>query len=718
MKRLLLISILGIPFLAQAQTAKDFAVLIEAEVQQDSSILISWDANASAIGYSLYRKKPSESLWGTPIASPAIGDTQYLDAGIDPKIEYEYKIRRTTNSYSAYGYAHSGVAVSLPADRGNLLLIVTDSINMHLSNEVIRLVEDLNADGWRVVTMVVSATDSPSDVKTEIIDQHDALDGIEMIYLLGHVPVPYSGDINPDAHEDHKGAWPADVYYAEIDGLWKDNSVNNTTSADSRNHNIPNDGKFDNSLLPSAVEIMIGRVDFANMPSFSQDEMTLTKRYLDRTHEFKHAIWTLPKSAIVDDNFGWFSGEAFAASGWRTFSPLVGRANISAADYRTTLNSEGHLFSYGCGGGSYTSAGGIGNTAQLATDSLHTGFTMLFGSYFGDWDRQDNFMRAALAQGRTMSISWSGRPHWFYHSMGMGHPIGYSAKLTQNNASTYQNEVNYGAQWVHVALLGDPSLRMEYLAPPTVLKIDTIDTFDVSLSWQASSENGVSYNVYRRTDAEWIRVNSTPITGTSWIDECVLDAGDYTYMVKAVKLIENYSGSYFNESLGATATIQILADKHPTGNHFGLITVSDQNYVDLRADNLSWTNSVTWILEGQTLHGAIVSTTTESVENTYSVILSNGCDSDTLLGYINIGGIDDNSVHGTSIFPNPIEVSGLVRFKNQPQCDNITVYSIDGSIVKTFPKGTTEFAADFDRGIYLIRASSVDQHFISRLVVQ
>ena len=35
------------------------------------------------------------------------------------------------------------------------------------------------------------------------------------VFLFGHVPVPYSGDIVPDGHyADHQGAWPCDGYYA------------------------------------------------------------------------------------------------------------------------------------------------------------------------------------------------------------------------------------------------------------------------------------------------------------------------------------------------------------------------------------------------------------------------------------------------------------------------------------------------------------------------
>ena len=42
---------------------------------------------------------------------------------------------------------------------------------------------------------------------------------IKAVFLFGHIPVPYSGNINPDGHPDHLGAWPADVYYGDVDGI-------------------------------------------------------------------------------------------------------------------------------------------------------------------------------------------------------------------------------------------------------------------------------------------------------------------------------------------------------------------------------------------------------------------------------------------------------------------------------------------------------------------
>ena len=47
------------------------------------------------------------------------------------------------------------------------------------------------------------------DIHKKIKDAHEGRE-MSTIFLFGDIAVPYSGDINPDAHPDHKGAWPAD----------------------------------------------------------------------------------------------------------------------------------------------------------------------------------------------------------------------------------------------------------------------------------------------------------------------------------------------------------------------------------------------------------------------------------------------------------------------------------------------------------------------------
>ena len=56
---------------------------------------------------------------------------------------------------------------------------------------------------------------------------------------------------------------------------------------DTRNHNVPGDGKFDQSLFVD-LELEVGRVDMSNLPSFTSNEIELTRRYLNKNHQFRH----------------------------------------------------------------------------------------------------------------------------------------------------------------------------------------------------------------------------------------------------------------------------------------------------------------------------------------------------------------------------------------------------------------------------------------------
>lgn len=704
------------------QTASSYAVKLQAEILSPTSLKITWDQDAGATGYTVQRKSVAGQAWGAQLASLSGTDTAFIDSAVVEGQEYEYRVVKSASSYIGYGYLHTGMKVDIPVNRGDLLLVMEDTMAAHLGTWVNTLQQDLGADGWRVQRLTVSRDTTAAYVRSLIIDAYTSLPALKMVYLLGHVPVPYSGNINPDGHPDHLGAWPADVYYADINGFWTDNSVNNTSATDARNHNTPGDGKTDQSVVPSTAELMIGRVDFANLNLFPQDETELTRRYLERVHAYKHGQWNLPARALIDDNFGAFGGEAFASNGWRNFSSLVGRNNIFALDYRSTMAANGYLFSYGCGGGSHTSASGIGTSADFAGDSLLTGFTMLFGSYFGDWDRQDNFMRSALAQGTTMSISWAGRPHWHCQSMGLGYPLGYSAWLTQNNNSLYT--FNYGAQFIHIALLGDPSLRMEYITPPTGLSADTTDTFHVVLNWTAGADSAIlGYNVYRSTDGSpYFRLNEVPLQETSYTDSCVIYEGAYCYMVRAAALVENFSGSYYNESLGAMDSLTIHSSKYPSGSHMAIQPVPNEPQIMFSADP-SWAR-VKWLVEDTVLVGEEV--TFESalgawVSHPYSVVFENQCVSDTLSGFYEwqVWGIDEPGNRPLHLFPNPVTQGGEVIVEYPQDIPVFELYTIDGRLV-------TEVCASGNRfrlppvspGVYFLRAQAEGERMISRLVIQ
>ena len=106
------------------------------------------------------------------------------------------------------------------------------------------------------------------------------------------------------ATNNHQGAWPADIYYGDInETFWTDSKVNNTNSKNTDNYNVPGDGKFDPSLLPEyeTVTLATGRVDFFDLPAFSQGEVELMRNYLNKDHAYRHKMIHPKMQALVDD---------------------------------------------------------------------------------------------------------------------------------------------------------------------------------------------------------------------------------------------------------------------------------------------------------------------------------------------------------------------------------------------------------------------------------
>ncbi len=100
------------------------------------------------------------------------------------------------------------------------------------------------------------------------------------------------------------------------------------------------------------------------------------------------------------------------------------------------------IWCFGTGGGSFGSAGSVGTTTDFLTKPMRAAFTMLFGSYFIDWDSNNNFLRAPLAGSHALTSISSGRPYAFFHHMGAGYHTGFSAHQSQANYYKYTNAVS------------------------------------------------------------------------------------------------------------------------------------------------------------------------------------------------------------------------------------------------------------------------------------
>lgn len=570
--------------LARGAVTLDFVVDLQATTSATvPHVRLSWTQRmqSNIASQRVHRRLKGGAVWVLQ-ATLANTATSYSDPTALPGVEYEYWMERRFTGFNpdvAIGYLNAGMNVPAVENRGTLLLVVENSMTGPLAPEIAQLTEDLVGDGWAVQSIPVARTATPPSVRALIQAAYNANPlQVKAVYLLGRVPVPYSGLLAPDGHvPDHYGAWPADVYYGDVDGTWTDTYVNETGAGGTRQDNVPGDGKFDDTQLPSNIELQVGRVDLSSMtkaPTAAVTETALLRRYLRRAHAFRHRVGgyaNVPRRSMIRDNFNYaFQSEPFAAHAWATAFSSVSKAvdQPGAGQWFTQATNNTYLWGEGNGGGGYESAANLGTSADFGTRSSRVVFTSLFGSYHGDWDVSNNFMRAVLAgnaQGDSLGLAcfWGGRPQWFLHPCGMGESLGYAARLTQNNVGSAEGYVFTGnsPRSVHVALMGDPALRFHIVEPPRDLSATTASS-QVVLTWTPSLETGVlGYHVFRAANpaGPFTRLTDAPLTTASFSDATATVGERATYMVRTLKRETSPGGTYHNFSQGVFATLLVNA---------------------------------------------------------------------------------------------------------------------------------------------------------------
>jgi hypothetical protein len=555
------------------QSAKDYAVTIQATISSNPpSVQLHWPADTLGNGYHVFRKQLSASSWGSERASLAASATSFTDTNVNIGNAYEYYIQRsnTDPDKTAHGYIYTGIYHKADYHRGLLCILIDQNYAIPLATEINEMVLDFIRDGWAIQKVYVQPSKSVAEVKLliqTIRDQAQSVSPLRSVFILGHVAVPYSGGFvasegeiyPPDGHEDHEGAWPADVYYGSMDeSIWTDTSVNNTTPVRIQNQNIPGDGKFDLMYLQDhKVSFEIGRVDLTHLPAFGLSDTILTQRYLHKLHAYKTAQSPVHRAGLIDDNFGVVEGEAFASATWNDFTTFFGDS-ISVQDYVLATREKPYLFSYGCGFGNYSTCFGVVNSSQFANDSIQQYFTLLFGSYFGDWDSDNNLLRSALASKKGgLASAWSGRPYWRLHPMALGKSIGYCTKLTQQNFLTNGTQPSGYAYssyptFIHVGLMGDPTLRLSMPQPvEQVTATSASDSISITINW-TPVPNVIGYHIGITPSFEYDFPASieVPATQTSWTHAHPF-LGNNIYLVRPIYLEYTPSGSYYNMGLGA-----------------------------------------------------------------------------------------------------------------------------------------------------------------------
>jgi hypothetical protein len=374
---------------------------------------------------------------------------------------------------------------------------------------------------------------------------------------------------------------------------------------------------------PSALELQVGRVDMYELmnnaefnaspyPTFSSNhadvEKTILSNYLTKAREFKRAVWAPTKRAFVRD--------AWVSSGWTggsfilgTFPSVVGVNNVvqdhgvsSTNAFNDALSGDqSFLFLSARYGGQNTaidatwSGTAIGHSRIFAKPSneyqMGGVFNQYVASYIAEWADANSILRQTLTSGKALAVVSAADRGWYWHSMGLGQNIGHASRMSVNNTTSQYlpvggvwNSSYRGNGWM--TLLGDPSLRAEYITPVSSLTLSN-SSGKTAMSWPAVSSATHGYNVYKITSSTITKLNGAPISGTSFTSTDNYTNGN-KYMVTAVKLQATNGGTYYNESLGAIATVgggtaDATAPTVPSGLAAGAVTSNSAAF--------SWTAS-------------------------------------------------------------------------------------------------------------------------------
>lgn len=512
------------------------------------------------------RKLPKDDEWEN-MTKLSIDQTTYTDTTVEAGVVYQYRVASYYSNPGATrteAFISCGIEIPAVEDRGKLILLTDNDTQAALADKLDRLAADLTADGWQVIRRSVERSDDPhaaADVKAVIKEVYDSdPTGVKSLFIFGHVPIPLIGWSNYDSHGGRP--FPGDIYYADMDGEWTDETVSRTGTGEFSNRsNVPGDGIFDQDKSTNGAELTYGRVDLYDLPLFAPlTEMQLLERYLDKDHAYRMGELDLPNRALVQDGFN-----AYASTGYEMMSVLCGGTEgITEEDYMTELRENEYTWQYIDGPGEY---GRVGyeehgaydyawreavETEDFVYNKFKSLFSIMYGSYMGEWNSTNNIMRAYLAMpeyGLTNMLSAQQ-----IHGMALGQTFG---EAMHYSASTSLNLPTTGTE--NIMFFGDPTLSLYPVTPVYHLKATPIEEGNL-LQWTpAPAQDGrevVGYYVYRSDSAtgEFEKLTQTPVTKPAFIDTAP-DSGKGVYMVRSVAKVTSPGGTFYKIGQGSTVSV-------------------------------------------------------------------------------------------------------------------------------------------------------------------
>lgn len=114
---------------------------------------------------------------------------------------------------------------------------------------------------------------------------------------------------------------------------------------------------------------------------------------------------------------------------------------------------------------------------------------------------------------------------------------------------------------VHIALMGDPSIRQHVLMPARNAAAVTLSNA-IRLDWERPLEDHLGFYIYRLnpSNGRYSRISPFLVTDTFFVDQGPLNGANY-YMVRSVAMESGSGGTYLNLGQGVfcSALINLLS---------------------------------------------------------------------------------------------------------------------------------------------------------------
>ena len=537
--------LMSAPVFSQQLMGQDVSMVMTATPNEaNNRITLNWIKYASyaAEPYTIWRKEKSATSWGNPVATVGSSVSSWADNNVTPGVYYEYRLERKFVQYPQYNssvFVASGLNIPERDYNGIVILVIDQNFQNPLSTAIANMETDLARDGWKVKKIFVLISDSKTSIKNQITSKYNEdPTNTKAVFLMGRIPSHYI-NADPDGHGSR--SFTSDKYYGDVNGA-------------------------------SGTELMVGRIDFSDLPAFNKTETQMMGEYLAKLSTYKNTGYIPANKSLITviNSFSGGNGPYYTILGlFGSVGALTGPDGIEAIQSEQWLNkmSGNYLWSGINGFGGFDTQIGIVSTQNIVNTPNNAIFNVQFGSHMGNFNPAapegssgaglltNNLMKATTASGKSLMCVYGA---WFFHHMDMGDPVGYSAKITidQGTGSDPLYQKHFWSIGLNttdfLGLLGDPTLRQWYVKPPSNLIVGKTGV-NINLQWTASPDQILGYNVYYFNNDVPVKINSTPIQGTSFTTQIASDK----YMVRAVKKMTS-NGTYRTMSLGAMGELNTV----------------------------------------------------------------------------------------------------------------------------------------------------------------